>query len=826
MAAAAEGERARFQAAMSLVDRALDLPASEREALLERECQDPALREEARRLLSADAREDDRLSVPAGARLPGALRELASAGLARAEAGMTVGPFRLRTILGRGGMGEVWTADRVGADFEQSVALKLLYVDGQGRAVEARFRRERQILARLEHPRIARLLDGGISADGRPWLAMELVTGLSLVDHCVSAGLGIEERLELFLQVCEAVQFAHQNLVIHRDLKPSNILVDERGAPKLLDFGIAKLIEDDGDATALTALGEQPMTPDYASPEQTRHEPVTTASDTWTLGAILHELLAGVRADRALLDTTRARPSARIDVDHRPSWPAGMSRSALTKRLKGDLDAIVTKATRSDPKERYPSVDALAGDVRRHLGGLPVAARGEATGYFLRSFVRRHRLGVGLSALAILSLVAGLFGTVSQARHAREEARKAAQTREFVVNLLEGFDPYQQGGKPVTQHDILVRGELRLAELDDQPEAQGQLLRVFAQTWTNMGELERARSTAERALSIQRRALGPRHIELARTLIVLGAAEDIPGDWEDAERAYVEALSIARDAEGPAGPTALEALSEVAYIARERGSFAESERLYLEQLTLLQRLHGNESKEALETRGDIAALLCDAGRLEESASMSREVAKLDAAVFGENHPGTLIVRGNLARALIELGQFDAADTVLRDVYARQVDVVGEISPYALNTRRLRARALDGLGRPDEAIPLFEQILRSQEELRGQASIEVARTLAPESVALWHAGRLREAEAAARRALAIQAPRVGEPHTAARTRTTLGVVLLDEGRLDESLTELEGALAVQERMLPPNHHDLLATRTALARARARAGDAGR
>ncbi len=811
----ADDERARFMSAMELVDRALDLPADARERLLADA--DPDLRDHVERLLAADARDGDLLSQPAGSRVPSALYGVCDTTPTGIAVGALVGPFRLCALIGRGGMGEVWTAERVSADFEQKVAIKLLK-GGAGLSSSARFRRERQILARLEHPRIARLLDGGITSDGQPWIAMELVTGLSLVEHCVEARLDVSARLALFVEVCEAVQFAHQNLIVHRDLKPSNILVDERGAPKLLDFGIAKLVEhDDGVATSLTVDGERPMTPDYASPEQLRDGPITTASDVWTLGSILHELLTGERVDRSLLDTGKGRPSVCVAAGESRNRPSDLSSAALKSRLKGDLDAIVLKAMRTDPADRYGSVDALAEDVRRHLEGVPVAARGGATAYLLRSFVRRHRVGAGLSGLVVLALVVGLLGTLWQAHRAREEARKASQTREFLVTLLEGFDPYAQGGKPVTQHDILLRGEARLGELDGQPEVQAELLRIFARTWINMGELERARPPVDRALTLQRRVLGPRHIEVAKTLLVLGELSDIPGNWEDAERAYAEALSIAREVEGPEGPTALVALGAVAYVARGHGDFALSEKLYREQLALHTRLHGDESREALETRGDLASMLCDAGRLDESETLSRAVALLDARVFGDDHPGTLIVRGNLARALIELGRNGEADVILRDVYPRQVSVVGPQSPYALNTLRLRARALDGLGRAPEAIVLLDEVLREQTRLRGEQSVEVVRTLGPRAIALRHLGRLPEAEGDARRAIAILAPRRTERHTVARLRSTLGSVLLDEGRVAEARAELASAFAVEEEVLSPTHHDLRTTRAELARA---------
>jgi eukaryotic-like serine/threonine-protein kinase len=809
--------RAHPQAALDLVDELFDLPPAERDARLLRA--DPEVRAQAMRLLEADAREGDPLSRPAGAILPSALAGLERDWQRAGRKDMQVGPFRLESLLGDGGMGEVWVATRT-TDFQQKVAVKLLHA-WTGAALAQRFRLERQILARLSHPRIATLLDGGVTEEGQPWLAMELVEGLPLTEHCAARGYGVDERLRLFLQVCDAVEYAHQNLVVHRDLKPRNILVSASDEVKLLDFGIAKLLRgEEGEPTALTHTGERPMTPDYAAPEQIRGGAVTTTTDVWALGVLLHELLTGARPYRAegkpLIDVERAvlegappRPSSRIE-----SKP-------LKRRVRGDLDAIVLKALQPRPSDRYLSVSALASDVRRHLDGLPVAARGDATAYVVRSFVRRYRAAVGVSAVVFGALVVGLVGTLWQAHRAREEARNAEQTRAFLVDLLETFDPYQQGGRPVTQRDILLRGEARVSELGNQPEVQAQLLRVFAQTWTNMGELERARPTAERALAVER-SLAPRSLEVAKTLLLLGDITAVTGTWEDTGRDYAEALSIAREAEGPEGSTTAEAVGDLAYVARWDGRFAESEKLYREQIDIDRRVHGAEGKETLEATGDLAAMLCDAGRLAESEDLDRRVALLDAKVVGENHPGTLIVRANLAHVLIDGGRPDEAEAILRDVYDRQVAVVGENSPYTLNTLYLRGRAIDGLGRAHEAVDMLEKVLRSQTELRGATSREVARTLEPEAIALDHLGRLAEAETAARRALAIHVELTGEPHIAAALRTTLASVLLDEGRPGEARALLEDALSVEEKLLIPTHPQLVRTRAELARASAMTG----
>jgi tetratricopeptide (TPR) repeat protein len=809
-----ELDRSRFQAAMDLADRAMDLPDAEKEAVL-LEYPDVEVRQAAKKLLDADARAGDFMSTPALRRVPSALEELRADSLS----GMRVGPFRLVSLLGKGGMGEVWVGVREGADFEQRVAVKLLHTGGDADALARRFKRERQILARFEHPGIARLLDGGVSEHGQPWLAMELVDGLPLTEHSVARELGTDERLGLFLQVCDAVQFAHRNLVVHRDLKPGNILVTPSGDVKLLDFGIAKLLlDEDEHETALTQTGERPMTPDYAAPEQVRGGTVTTATDVWALGVILHELLTGVRpyrsesknrveVERAILEAVPSRPSSQ-----------GVLTKALRSRLKGDLDAIVLKALRREPENRYPSAEALAADVRRHMSGLPVAARGDATGYVLRSFMRRYRVGVGFSALVFVALLVGIAGTLWQAHRAREQAQKAERTQEFLVRMLEEFDPNQQGGKPVTQRDLLSRGESRLRELDGQPDVQARLLRVFAQTWMNIGDIGRAKEAAVQALAMER-ALGPGRLEVAKALVILAKCGDIENDLAATERNYTEALSVAKSSEGPEGATALAAKSGVALVARRHGDFPESERLYRQVLETYTRLRGPEHVDTIDIMGALGLPLLDEGRFEESAELFRRASALSAKVLGENHPETLVVRANLARALMEMGRPAEADAILRDVCARQAEVVGEDAPYAIYAKFVRAGALDDMGRPQEALPILERSIRAISEAAGPESVGLATSLARESVVLRHLRRLDEAEAAARRAVSIQAPRLGENHTTARSRSALGSALLAQGKLEEARTELSRALAVQERLLLPDHPDLRATRAELARAQA-------
>ncbi len=811
-------EQACFQAALELVDRALDLPLAEREAVLQGEA-DPEVQAQARRLLEADQRADDFLNEPAAHHLSSAVASLARAAPA-ARAGEQIGPFRLRSLLGHGGMGEVWLAERAGADFQQQVAIKLLPLSS-GPEAAARFRRERRILGRLSHPHIARLLDGGLTASGHPWLAMELVPGTNLAEHCARERLGVEARLRLIAEVCDAVQFAHQNLVVHRDLKPSNVLVGPGGAPKLLDFGIAKLLQERSEDGVLTHAEERPMTLQYAAPEQLRAGDITTATDVWALGVMLYELLSGrkpftgasrVETEEAILAASPLRPSVEID----PSCLApGESLSERRGRLRGDLEAIILKAIRPSPGDRYPSAEALALDVRRHLARAPVSARGDATGYLLRTMLRRHRAAFSLVATALLALVLGMATTLWQARRAREEARRSERAQDFLVGVLRAFDPRDSGDRPMTQREILARGEDRLDELKGEPEIQARLLQVFAETWYDLGDYQRGKASAERALELQR-AVAPRSADVARTLLLLGNLHFELGEYLEAARLIDQALPIARAAEGARGALVARALNDLAGVQRRLTHFADAERLRREALEIYRLTLGDRNPETLGVMNDLAVLIGDEGHFAESAQLQEQTCRLMESAGGKTHADTLICWSNLARDLVELGRASDAEALASRVQAQQIATFGGEWGDLPAVETIRARALDALGRSAEAVQVFEDAISRATRSSGAEPGQIASFLTYESMALRHQRRIPEAERVARQALAIAVRRFGEEHaTTARAHYALGCALFDLGRRDEARAETTRALGVQERMLGAGHADTLRTRAEAA-----------
>jgi len=512
----------------------------------------------------------------------------------------TVGPYRIVRSLGRGGMGDVFLAERADGQFEHQVALKLLRGDRTGAEVRMRFLQERQILAQLVHTHIAWLIDGNVTDDGRPYLAMEYVDGQPIGEHCDAAKLSVSDRLELFLQVCDAVAYAHGRLVVHRDLKPSNILVTPDGVVKLLDFGIAKLLESDPTwAAEATRTGLRVLTPQCASPEQVKGEAITTASDVYQLGLLLYELLTGKPAyevtggslaaiERAVLESDPARPSvvvaaradgpapagsaARTDGNAPAGGPApadgaatarGSTTSRLSRRLAGDLDHVVLRALRKEPEHRYSSVRELAEDIQRHLDGRPVLARRGTARYRASRFVRRHRTGVAAAGLVAVVLAAGVTGTLWQASNAAEQARIAegqaaraqleTEKARQITAFLTGLFDVAEGGDVRTDTlrllPVLERGADRLHEdLADQPELRAEALIAVSNLYEKLGRNDDALRHASVAVADRRQLQPPKPMDVATALDNLGSIQMRLGNLAAATESWEEGVALRRDA--------------------------------------------------------------------------------------------------------------------------------------------------------------------------------------------------------------------------------------------------------------------------------------
>jgi eukaryotic-like serine/threonine-protein kinase len=648
----------RWQRIKTLFADALDRPSEARAAFLtEAAVDDPTLAHEVLALLSAEEQAGAFLDEPPG------LGGDAPAGPAPSLAGRRLGRYRLLDEIGRGGMGVVYRAVRDDDEFEQMVAIKVTHPE-QSAFVLWRFRTERQILARLEHPHIARLIDGGSTPEGWPYFAMEYVEGEPIDRYCDRQGLGLRERLRLFHTVCAAVQHAHANLVVHRDLKPGNILVTADGAPKLLDFGIAKLLDPtgaDAGGGATTVMGWRPMTPDYASPEQVCGEPVTTTSDVYSLGVLLYELLTGRRPYEARGDPDEIR---RVVCEREPERPSTAARrAALTTRhreLRGDLDTIVLKALHKNTARRYTSVEALAEDLDRFLEGLPVRARGDTLVYRTGKFVRRHRTGVASVALVIVSLAAGLVATLHQARIAEENRRQAQRRFDDVRALASSmmFEVHDEianlPGSMRARAHLAARARDYLDSLAREARGDTGLQRELAGAYerladvqggalnANQGDMPAALESYRKALA-SRQALAPRldsdpaDVEaLARLQFQMGNLYRGMSDLDQAEASFRSSTER------------LEALIAAGRATRDqRGHLA----------TMYQRL-----SEVQARRGG-----------QQEAEASAEKAIVWAEAFGRDHPQDDAAKPGLASAYYAYGQMLAA----RDSYPEALRRLGQ-----------------------------------------------------------------------------------------------------------------------------------------------------
>jgi serine/threonine-protein kinase len=672
-----------------------------------------------------------------------------------ARIGAQVGAFRLVELISRGGMGEVYLAERADGQFEQRVAVKLLRAGFDGAQAIARFRAEREILARLEHPHIARLLDGGVTEEGLPFLAMEYVHGEPITRFCEARKRSIEDRLRLFVDVCRAVHFAHRSLVVHRDLKPSNILVTGHGEVKLLDFGIAKLLEE-GAAEAATRTGLLLLTPEYASPEQVRGGAITTATDVYALGLLLHEILTGERA-QPIAELSPAGVERAV-CDQVPKRPSATTSERLSRRLRGDLDTIVAQALHKDSTRRYASAEGLADDILRHLARRPIRARADSLGYRTGKLLRRHRLAAAASAAVVAALLAGLLLAVSglvRARRAEAEVRREAEISRQVSDLLIGIfkvnDPGEARGETVTARELLDRGAERVREqLASQPAVQGNLLRTIGRAYSELGLYERAQGLYEsdlavrrslhgqehpevaaslvlladvanrrgesaraeqlalRALAIQERTLGPENLETAKTLATLGVASSLLGDFASARARLERSLAIQEKALGPNHPDLAGILNNVAILLWRIGDLRGARPLYERALAILQRQHGERHPALAATLNNLALVELQAGRLEEARALHERALAIRRVLFTPDHPDIAESLNNLGNVRLQQGDLAQARSMFEQALAIRERALGPDHPLVGATLYNLGLVLAKLGDPVRARPALER----------------------------------------------------------------------------------------------------------------------
>jgi serine/threonine-protein kinase len=840
------GAEFRWDEADRLFDQALELPPEERSDWLARVCgANQALRAQVEALLQADASAERFLELDAlqcAAPLPD--------GPESAVEGLRIGPYRVVREVARGGMGVVYLAERAD-QFQQQVALKLIKRGMDSDEIHRRFLAERQILAQLSHPHIARLLDGGVTDGGQPWFAIEYVDGVPITEHCAAQGLATDDRLRLFLDVCDAVRHAHQHLIVHRDLKPSNILVTAGGEAKLLDFGIAKLLRDaaSGDGE-LTATGYRVMTPQYAAPEQVSGAPVTTATDVYALGAVLYELLSGRPAHR--LQSYTPTEIERVVCAVEPEPPSAVVEdAALRKRLRGDLDTITLTSLRKSPERRYATVDQLADDIRRYLDGLPVSARPDTLRYRAAKFVRRHRLGVAAAAAVTLSLVAGLAGTTWQARVAAEraqaaslEAAKERAVREFLVRLFQAAAPEASLGREVTAREMVDRGRQELdTALASQPTVRAGLLAVLANVYASIGRAPQADTLFERAVALIRATPGDHDEQLADALEGWAANLMVQSRYDRLEPLALEALALRRK-RNPGGPELAEPLHQLGRMQTYAGSHDSAETLLRQALAIDLEHHGAGSWQVANDHDDLGYELLRQGQVAAADSLIGAALATWRRLLPAGHPSLLWTLGNLAAVRRRQGRTDDAERLLGEVLAGQRRLFPEGHSEMVHTlidlgdlmrERGHVAAAESLLAPeairhrrllgpdnDHAAMLVERLARYRYELGHYAAAERdlrdalgtwQRTLGPENrhtlhstawlgVYLSRQGRYREAEAMLRQALTGLRRTAGDsaPDVALVTRD-LGVLKRMTREPGEAERLLRQALVIQQAKAP-------------------------
>jgi serine/threonine-protein kinase len=794
-----------------LLDEAFDLELADRAAWLERVgTTRPDLLPQLKKLLTAHATAE---SADALEQLPAmTVSGVAVAKVNALEAGSCVGPYRLKREIGSGGMADLWLAERADGAFQRDVALKLPRITRLRPDLAARFAHERDILARLEHPYIARFYDAGVTDDNLPFLAMEYVDGRRITQWCDERTQDIPARLRLMEQVLEAVQFAHSNLIIHRDLKPSNILVTATGQVRLLDFGIAKLIAEGNVAqeTHLTQQSGRALTPEYASPEQIRGDPLTTASDVYSLAVVLYELLTGkmpyrltitsaAQLEEAIINATQARPSSAATAEH--ARFCGLSEKRLRRALAGDLDTIVLKALAKDPVHRYGSATELAQDLRRHLTGEPVHARPASWRYRTRTFVRRNRLAVGAGVAVGVALIAGTTVSLWQAQRARAQAEltrqqavRAEEVKNFVLSIFADADTARGGSRSTTAVDLLLQARKRLADAPvTDPGITAELLNSVGYSLIGLGEYAESVPVLEEAVQTSVKTLGADHATTISARLNLVEAYLSTGDQTKARETIRPALASAQ--RNGDVKLRVDALRWMGAVIADDGDIDGALKYVNESVQLADAKLANDKHTVMLAQWQLTDILWR-NRSKDALKAARRTYDLANEYWGgRSTPDVLAARSTYANILGQQGDPQAAVAELRAVREEQLRMFGGSTSYAdiVRTNERIAGASLALGDPATAITHFREAVDGlTAQAGGGAADVIGRDRMRLGAALLDARRFEEGERELRQALAALEPL--KDSRAAESRWLLATAALRTGRLQEAESLLAPSLA--------------------------------
>jgi serine/threonine-protein kinase len=703
--------------------------------------------------------------------------------------GKIIGNYKVIKQIAEGGMGSVFLAERADGQFEQKVALKIIKPGMNSNEIIKRFLSERQILARLQHPNIAKLLDGGLTDDNLPYFTMEYVEGEPIDEYCDKNNLSVEERLKIFITVCSAIQYAHHNLVIHRDIKPSNIMIKKDGTVKLLDFGIAKVLSEDtlNEGENLTQTGLHVMTPEYASPEQIKSEHVTTSTDIYSLGLVLYELLTGekvhniknyspVEMEKAICYTQPQKPSGIIKSvqtkDKIKADQISIKRNTLPdklkKKLSGDLDNICLTALRKEPENRYSSVEQFKGDIENFLEERPVTARQSTINYRTKKFILRHKVAV-VSSLLIFLIVASLttfytFQLKQERDTAQAEADKANEVSGFLKNIFKVSDPYNARGDTITARELLDKGAEKInRSLSNQPEVKAELLDLIGQVYLNMGMYNKADSLIKKGLAI-REKFDKTGTDIENSLNSLSNVYLFKGEYSKAAAVLKRAVSLHESLSQKDDSAYTSTLSNLAWSYYATGKYLKSDSTYIYLINILKKKYGIKNEFMLTQMNNLALNYHEEGKYEKSDSLFQITLNLEKSVYGNKpHPELSTTMYNYGELLRDKGNYTKAEEMFKSALAMDLKLHGPVNPdVAYSTQGLASFYL-AEGHYNEAHKLFRRALEIREKLLGKNHPDVAYSI-----------------------------------------YNVGLVYRDEQKYDSSKTYFEKSLAMHKKLNGPTH----------------------
>jgi non-specific serine/threonine protein kinase/serine/threonine-protein kinase len=756
----------------------------------------------------------------------------------------TIGPYRLVQMVGTGGMGEVWRAEQT-APFHRTVALKLIKAGMDTRAVVARFESERQALALMEHPNIAKVFDAGATPEGRPYFVMEYVPGLSITSYCDKHRLSIRDRLLLFTQVCEGVQHAHQKAIIHRDLKPSNVLVsevDQKPVPKIIDFGLAKATGPRlSQATMYTEAGGVVGTPDYMSPEQASSERnIDTRTDVYSLGVILYELLVGMlpfssqgggltpsvleklRADQPTLPSSKIKAlgeSLEESAEKRHEEP-----QSLRRHLRGELDWIAVKALEHDRSRRYGSPAELAADIQRYLNDEPVLAGPPSTTYRALKFIRRHRFGVGVATVALILLVAFAVTMALQARRiakerdrANREAAASERVADFMTQMFKVSDPGEARGNSVTAREILDKASKDVDNgLANDPQLQAQMMNTMGTVYENLGLFSQAEPLLRHALEIRRQMLGNSNKDTLKSMYQLSEVLTWKGNAAEAEKLCGESFEGRRTVLGPENRDTLTSMNWLVWILFIEGQYPEAEKLARQTVEITRRALGPQDKVTLSAMGRLGVILTEERKLPEAEAIQREGVEIRRQTLGPEHPDTLAATSNLATLLHAEGKFSESEKLNRDALPVWERVFGSENAKTLMVVENLAIDVKDQGRYAEAEKLDRGALELELKKFGPDNRSTLITMTNLAETLAGEGNFSEAEQLLRQTVDGKRRTMGPEHPSIfYSLDTLGDVLKKEKRYAESEKIYRQAFDGRSRVLGAANPDTAFSAYALA-----------